>query len=85
MRLEGTAPGPEILVQKPGVNNGKPIRDESLRINRTVGNGIANVFIYLTKPPAGTGAEESRRGPSSSKAMPWPFRRVRASPAWDRN
>ncbi|HEX4073706.1 MAG TPA: M56 family metallopeptidase [Planctomycetaceae bacterium] len=56
VRLEGKSPEPQNLVQNPGVNNGKPIRDESLRVNRTVGNGIANVFIYLAAPPAGTAA-----------------------------
>jgi hypothetical protein len=29
------------------------IRDESLKINRTVDNGIANVFVYLAKSPDG--------------------------------
>src|SRR5579872_5214944 len=29
------------------------IHDESLRINRTVDNGIANVFVYLAKSPDG--------------------------------
>ena len=36
--------------------NGRLIRDESLRINRTVDNGIANVFVYLAQAPNGTTA-----------------------------
>ena len=56
VRLEGTAPEPKILVQNPAINNGRPIRDESLRINRTADNGIANVFVYLREAPQGTAA-----------------------------
>lgn len=33
--------------------SGKSIRDESLRVNRTVDNGIANVYVYLAESPDG--------------------------------
>lgn len=56
VRLEGKAPEAKILVQNPRINNGRPIRDESLRINRTADNGIANVFVYLREAPQGTAA-----------------------------
>ena len=46
MRLEGKAPEPDL----------RPVRDGSLRINRTADNGIASVFIYLTQAPRGTAA-----------------------------
>ncbi len=35
------------------LGNKKSIRDESLRINRTEDNGIANVYVYLAESPDG--------------------------------
>jgi beta-lactamase regulating signal transducer with metallopeptidase domain/protocatechuate 3,4-dioxygenase beta subunit len=56
VRLQGKAPEPDLPVQDSRGKNGRLIRDESLRINRTVDNGIAGVFIYLAQAPSGTAA-----------------------------
>jgi beta-lactamase regulating signal transducer with metallopeptidase domain/5-hydroxyisourate hydrolase-like protein (transthyretin family) len=46
VRLEGTAPEPDLRTKRNG----------SLRINRSADNGIAGVFVYLDKAPSGTAA-----------------------------
>jgi hypothetical protein len=53
VRLDGVAPKRNAAPNDLEGSNGKSSRDESLRINRTVDNGIADVFIYLAEAPGG--------------------------------
>ena len=53
MRLDGVAPKKIAASNDLEAADGKSIRDESLRINRTVDNGVANVYVYLAESPDG--------------------------------